>query len=122
MKQTEIDYQQFPNATVKFVGFRNVADQIELDKDMKNLEKLRRYYCGRAYYTLATIGEPNIIRITNQHELHALGSNGYQDFKIGESYPNLDWAFFIQFLKSAGERYTRIHHIKEEELVLTIKI
>lgn len=120
MKQTEIDFQVFPNGAIKFVALRNVADQNEIDKEIDRV-KSHRYYCGRAYYSLATVGEPNTVRIHNAHEL---SPSGYMDFKVGETYAAGQWEFFINFLKSAGERYTKIHHAKEEPLfpVKTVKI
>lgn len=126
MKQTEIDYRVLPNGKIQFVALRNVADQNEIDKEIDR-GKSHRYYCGRAYYSLATVGEPNTVRIHNEHEPLGVcigGHCGYKDFKVGEVYEFPEWEFFINFLKAAGERYTKIHHAKEEPLfpVKTVKI
>jgi len=125
MKQTEIDYQVLPNSMVKFVALRNVADQNEIDSELVG-SKRHRYYSGRSYYTLATIGKPDVVRIHNEHEpLRArdgTGYSGYKDFKVGETYEMPEWQFFIDFLKAAGERFTKIHHAKDDIPVKTVKI
>lgn len=123
MKQTEIDYRVLPNGRIEFTALRNIAAQNEIERELGN-EKKNYYYRGRCYYTLATIGEPNTVRIMNQHERLLLVSDGYRDYKVSETYAVDDWDFFVHFLKAAGERFTRIHHAKEKPLfpVMTVKI
>lgn len=120
MRQTEIDYRVLPNGRIEFMMLRHVASQNEIEKELQPV-KARRYYHGRSYYSLATIAEPNTVRISNQHEMPP---DGWMDFKVGETYTVDDWDFFVHFLKSAGERYTRIHHAKEAPLlpIMTVKI
>ena len=120
MKQTEIDYQVLPSGAIKFIALRNVASQNEIEKELQPV-KARQYYHGRSYYSLATIAEPNTVRISNQHEMPP---DGWLDFKVGGLYTFPDWDFFIHFLKAAGERYTKIHHMEEKPLIpiMTVKI
>lgn len=105
-KRTEISYRNLKNGNVEFVGYKNVMTLEQLDKEIGGDIRAHRYATGRCYYEIPQLfgkGKTFGIRLWHRQE-SVLG----RDFIAGHQYDKSTWAFFIQFLVEAGERYGEI--------------
>lgn len=101
-KRTEIFYRNLKNGNVEFVGYKNVMNLNQIDKEIGSENRAHCYATGRCYYE----NPENLVfgvRIWNRKE-KVLG----RDFIVGKQYAKSDWDFFIQFITEAGERYAEI--------------
>ena len=104
-KRTEINYRNLKNGNVEFAGFKNVMTLDDIDGEIGIRARSDLYAKGRCYYAVPgrSRGSPFQVRIYNSKENIIA-----RDFLVGSQYSSNNWAFFIEFLVEAGERYGEI--------------
>jgi hypothetical protein len=67
---------------------------------------------GKSYYAATGIGNRRTVWLHDDR-------NRANVYVVGTSYTHGEWNYFIDFLKIAGDRFTKIHH---RPVIKTIKI